>query len=113
MSIWNYMKPSQAAAEPVGISMEGRTLKVDWGQGTVQILPFRLLRQQCPCAACVDEWTHQRTLDAQSVPEDIALREAKPVGNYALQLNFSDGHQTGIYAWSTLRELGDKLQPAK
>jgi DUF971 family protein len=57
----------------------------------------------------VDEWTHQRTLEATSVPPDVTLLEVKPAGNYALHLRFSDGHTTGIFNWKTLRELSERF----
>ena len=69
----------------------------------------RTLRQQCPCAACVDEWTHQRTLDPAMVGPEVSLVEVLPAGNYALHVRFSDGHTTGIFNWKTLRELSERF----
>jgi len=108
MSIWDYMKPAQTAPEPTQLELAGNALAVTWNDGGRVALPARLLRQQCPCAACVDEWTNKRTIAAESVPADIVLREVRPVGNYAAQLAFSDGHETGIFTWKLLRELGAK-----
>ena len=109
MSIWDYMKPAVAKAQPTDVALQGeRTLSVTWSDGASTPLAARLLRQQCPCAACVDEWTNKRTLAPESVPPDIALREVRQVGNYAAQLAFSDGHQSGIYTWELLRELATK-----
>jgi DUF971 family protein len=109
MGIWDYMKPAAQAPEPVDVKLPNpRTLEVHWSDGAQTAIAVRALRQQCPCASCVDEWTHVRTLAPDSVPADIALREVRPVGNYALQLDFSDGHATGIYSWALLRELGAK-----
>jgi DUF971 family protein len=56
----------------------------------------------------VDEWTNARTLDPESVPESLTIREVAPVGNYALRLVFSDQHQTGIYPWKVLREVSER-----
>lgn len=106
-SIWDYMKPAAAAPEAVHVELTpDQRLVVGWSDGASMAIAARTLRQQCPCAACVDEWTHKRTLAPESVPADVRLREVKPVGNYALQLSFSDGHETGLYTWSLLRELG-------
>jgi DUF971 family protein len=106
MSIWEYMKPAQAGPEPTRLELVGNVLAVGWSDGGAAELPARLLRQQCPCAACVDEWSHKRTLAPESVPAEIGIREVRPVGNYAAQLAFSDGHETGIFTWKLLRELG-------
>ena len=109
MSIWDYMKPATPAISASDVALDGeRTLVVTFSDGAKTPLAARLLRQQCPCAACVDEWTHQRTLKPETVPADISIRELRPVGNYAVQLAFSDGHATGIYTWVFLRELTAK-----
>ena len=110
MSIWDYMKPSSAAPAPTDVALEddGKALVLTWPDGARTVLPARTLRQQCPCAACVDEWTHQRTLAPESVAADMKVRELTPVGNYAAQLHFSDGHATGIFTWALLRELSAK-----
>lgn len=66
---------------------------------------FRYLRQNCPCAGCRNEMTGERTLDQESVPQDLRGMKANVVGNYALHFAFSDHHETGIYSFSTLRDL--------
>lgn len=71
----------------------------------VAYLPFRLVRQRCPCASCIDEITGERILDPQSVPPDIAPTGLSFTGNYALKVVWSDGHSTGLYTWDLLAEL--------
>jgi DUF971 family protein len=41
---------------------------------------------------------------------DVGVSKIEPVGNYAIQLHFDDGHNTGIFSWETLRELGDDYE---
>lgn len=93
------------AGVDVQLTAEGRTLSIRWNDGRTTELPARLLRQACPCAGCVDEWTNQRTLDPEKIPREITLKEIRPVGNYALGLSFSDHHASGIFPWTLLREL--------
>lgn len=93
----------------VVLSNEGRTLSVRWSDGKSTDLPARLLRQACPCAGCVDEWSNQRTFDPEKIPATVTVKETRPVGNYALGIAFGDGHATGIFPWTMLRELADKL----
>ena len=113
MSIWDHMKPASAPAAPTGVELEPpRHLRVEWPDGRTDRIEFRTLRLNCPCAGCVDEWTHQRTLRPETVPLDVGLLELKPMGNYAVQLGFSDGHQSGIFTWALLRTLGAKPVPA-
>jgi DUF971 family protein len=84
-----------------------RILEIDWPDGRRSRYPFRLLRQECPCAACVDEFTGIRTLDVDSVPEDILPQDVGMTGNYALRVRWTDGHDTGLFTWVKLHELRD------
>lgn len=80
-------------------------LGIEWSDGHKGVYPVRYLRQRCPCAACTDEWTGEVRLKPEDVPLLIALEDVEPVGRYALQFKFSDGHDTGIYSYSFLRKL--------
>jgi DUF971 family protein len=64
----------------------------------------RDLRLACKCAECVDEWTGARRVDETKVPLDVHPLNIEPVGLYGLQIQWSDGHGTGIYTWETLAE---------
>ncbi|HVF30343.1 MAG TPA: DUF971 domain-containing protein [Pyrinomonadaceae bacterium] len=66
------------------------------------------LRRSCPCAGCVNEWTGERTLDEKNVPDDITLKQITIVGRYALNFHFSDGHDTGIFSFTFLRNLSER-----
>ncbi|CAM2008386.1 P-loop NTPase [Acanthopleuribacter pedis] len=83
-------------------------LGVQWHDGVRDILSVRKLRQNCPCAVCVDEITGERTLQQDRVPADIRLKQVSSVGRYALGLVFSDGHDSGIFRYDRLRELARK-----
>ena len=80
-------------------------LTIVWRDGVVAHYPFLFLRDGCPCASCVDELTGEKMLDPKKIPPDIHVRKADYVGNYALRIQWSDGHDTGIYAFRYLREL--------
>jgi DUF971 family protein len=84
-----------------------RVLEIDWPDGRRSRYPFRLLRQECPCAACVDEFTGIRKLDPESVPEGIVPEDVGMTGNYALRVRWTDGHDTGLFTWDKLRQLRD------
>ena len=68
-------------------------------------LPFVFLRGECHCAACVNEWTGKRLLDPKSIPQGISIEKMELVGSYAVQIYWSDGHQSGLYTWERLRSL--------
>lgn len=82
-------------------------LTIEWRDGVVAHYPFFFLRDVCPCASCVDELTGEKVLDPKKIPPDIHIRKADYVGNYALRIVWSDGHDTGIYAFRYLRDVLD------
>jgi ATP-binding protein involved in chromosome partitioning len=86
---------------------DGRHLEIGWADGTTGSLEVRALRLACGCAVCVDEWSGRERLDPASVPEDVHPLKIQPVGRYAIQIEWSDGHTSGIYPFARLRELMD------
>jgi DUF971 family protein len=84
------------------------SLDLTWTRGAVTRLKFVTLRGECPCAGCVDEWTGRRTLDVSTIPPDLRITAMQLVGNYALKIVWSDGHDTGLFSWKKLRELSER-----
>ncbi|MEJ6395933.1 P-loop NTPase [Gymnodinialimonas sp. 2305UL16-5] len=81
------------------------SLVLRWMDGVEQRLATRDLRLDCRCASCRDEMTSARLLDPDTVPMDTDITRIWSVGNYALGLSFSDGHDTGIYTFKALRAM--------
>ena len=79
-------------------------VEVEWQDGHTSVLPIPLLRGLCPCAQCVNENTGVRMHDPASVAADLTHKDVQLVGNYAITIQFSDGHSTGIYPYRFLRE---------
>ncbi|MGL4463033.1 MAG: DUF971 domain-containing protein [Planctomycetia bacterium] len=92
---------------PRGLKLrrDERLLEIEWSLGSAVFYYARRLRLACRCAACIDENTGAPLLDPAVVPPDVGLVSAKLVGNYAIKLTFSDGHDTGLYTWEHLFEL--------
>lgn len=113
MSFWDHIKPTKRppVATAVDLSADQRALHLTWDDGRSTQVSARALRQHCPCAECVEEWTGRRTFDPERIPEDLRILELAPVGNYALSFQFGDAHRTGIFNWSLLRELSEKYAP--
>ncbi len=82
----------------------GRTLAVSYDDGKSYTLSAEYLRVSSPSA----EVRGHSEAERQTVPgkRNVAIRDLVPTGNYAVRIVFDDGHQTGIYTWSYLRELG-------
>jgi DUF971 family protein len=101
---WDKLKATQKEPRPtaVEVSRDGELL-VSWDDGKQSRWPAAELRLACPCAACIDEWTGERKIDASRIAADIRPLAVEPVGNYAVQIRWSDGHETGIYPWRLLR----------
>lgn len=92
---------------------EGKGLEIDWSDGHRSAWSFAWLRNACPCATCNDERQQQGRKPGQPKPKAAELLpmytppakpvSAQPVGRYALQFNWQDGHSSGIYSWEYLR----------
>ena len=90
---------------------EEHCFELQWPDGSSHRLPFRYLREECPCARCVDENTGIRILDPATISEEIEPVELGYIGNYALKISWSDGHDTGLFTWERLHQLGLHVQP--
>lgn len=80
-------------------------LGIHWSDGADSEYEVRALRLACACAECVDEWSGEARLDPGSVPDDVRPLKIESVGRYAIQIEWSDGHASGIYPFRRLREL--------
>ena len=89
------------------VQLDGEGVRINWSDGRTCHYPYRYLRLQCACAQCVEEMTGRHVLNVSSVPNDVIAIDWIPVGRYALQFLFTDGHQTGIYPFDMLRRLAD------
>ena len=78
-----------------------------WDDGHEGLHTMQTLRKLCPCAGCKEERQASEGMMTLPVlrPGEFDLRAIQPVGNYALQLVWGDGHQTGIYTFDYLREI--------
>lgn len=99
------------AIEPREIQQEGEAgLRITWGDGHTSRYHAPAMRRSCPCAGCVNEWTGERTLRPESISDDLTMRDLSLVGRYALNFKWSDGHDSGIYSFRYLRELGESTE---
>lgn len=100
---------------------QSRVLEIVFSDGAQFRIPFELLRIYSPSAEVKGHGPGQETL--QTGKRDVTLESLEPIGNYAVQPRFSDGHDTGIYSWDYLyflgseearlwKEYADKLQAA-
>lgn len=80
-------------------------LAITWNDGRESQFRVFDLRAACPCANCVDELSGNRLLDPRSLDPEVKPVDIVSVGNYAIKISWSDGHDTGIYSWDRLRRM--------
>jgi DUF971 family protein len=105
--------PQDIRKKPTSVKVHvstGEGVEITWADAHTSRYDFPYLRDHCPCALCNDE----REKKAKASPASAVLPMYKPrvtaksanaVGNYAIQIQFSDSHATGIFSFEHLREL--------
>jgi DUF971 family protein len=100
----------------------GAGVDITWADGHESHYDFAYLREECPCATCNDERGKKQTFAAAAPASSAVLPMFKPkpraqsatvMGNYAVQIRFSDGHSTGIYSYDHLRSICPCAECAK
>jgi len=92
--------------QPTDIKLRtrSRVLEISFDDGSHYALPFEYLRVFSPSAEVTGHGGGEGVL--QTGKRDVGITGVEPVGNYALRLLFDDGHNTGLYTWTLLHELG-------
>jgi DUF971 family protein len=93
----------------------GTGMDIEWDDGHRTHFAFQWLRDACPCATCTEERNNHHRNPGEPAKQSTALlpmykepakpKEVKPVGRYALNIAWNDGHASGIYSWDYLREI--------
>jgi len=91
-------------ATEIRLKRAEKLLDIAFDDGTHFSLPAELLRVESPSAEVQGHSPEQRQL--VSGAKDVGILRLEPVGNYAIRIVFDDGHDTGLYTWSYLHELG-------
>ena len=86
------------------VHAQSRVLEISFSDGASFRIPFELMRVYSPSAEVQGHGEGQEVL--QTGKRTVTLQSLEPVGNYAVQPTFSDGHDTGIFSWDYLYHLG-------
>jgi DUF971 family protein len=97
-------KKSTPLPTEIKLHQVSRVLEISFADGKTFQLPCEFLRVYSPSAEVRGHGPGQETL--QVGKKNVEIKAVEPVGNYAVQLNFSDGHSTGIYSWDILYDYG-------
>jgi ATP-binding protein involved in chromosome partitioning len=79
------------------------TVTFTWEDGHTTVYPARALRLGCRCAHCIEEMSGRPLLDPKTVPDNVRAKGIKLIGQYAIQIEWTDNHSTGLYNFRDLR----------
>src|SRR5271157_1832154 len=109
--------PIDVRKRPIGVKIHvttGEGVEITWSDGHTSRYDFPYLRDHCPCALCNDEREKKARVGGLSgiggselpmFKPRVKAKAAATVGNYAIQIEFTDGHATGIFSFGHLREI--------
>src|ERR1700735_4668274 len=108
--------PLDVRKKPISLKVHlstGEGVDITWAKNHSSHYDFPYLRDSCPCAMCNDEREKKTKSGPEAAPftalpmfkPRVTAQAASPVGNYAIQIQFSDSHATGIFSFSHLREI--------
>lgn len=108
--------PIDARKKPSSVKVHvstGEGVEIAWSDGHQSRYDFPYLRDHCPCATCNDERLKKEAEPAKASASAVLpmykpkakAKSANAVGNYAIHIEFNDGHTTGIYSFDHLREI--------
>ena len=95
---------SSPQVQEIKLRRRSRVLEVSFDDGTRYELPFEYLRVHSPSAEVQGHGPGEGVLVVGK--EQVGIRSVEPIGHYAIRLVFDDGHDTGLYTWGYLHELG-------
>lgn len=100
--------PAEVFPTEIKLHQKSRLMEIAFSDGRSFRLPYEFLRVHSPSAEVRGHGPGQEVL--QTGKREVDIRTLEPVGSYAVQPLFSDGHGTGIYSWAYLYELGENQE---
>jgi DUF971 family protein len=95
---------------------EKSSLEINWEDESISTIALKYLRDECPCATCKGETvllkTYRPPVKKMITPEMYLIKNIEVIGEYAIQITWKDGHNTGIYTYEYLMDL-DKGQSSE
>ncbi len=99
---------------PTSLRMnETADLVIEWDDGTCTTISPRQMRKACPCATCREKGEAEQTSKPKGLPvmslaeaQPLRISGMRPVGNYAYNIQFSDGHSSGLFTIDLLHQIG-------
>lgn len=105
------MRSTTLFSMPQSLQIVGDLVAILWEDGVEHYIPHPVLRAESPSAVNKGErdiFGNKYGGDTRTEFPDVRVQGWHYVGNYAIRIEFSDGHNTGLFSWKLLRELGEK-----
>ena len=102
------LEPHTPIPTEIKLHQASRVMELSFADGTSFRMPYEYLRVYSPSAEVRGHGPGQETL--QVGKREVTIVEVEPIGHYAIRPKFSDGHDTGIYSWEYLHDLGSRQQ---
>jgi DUF971 family protein len=102
------LEPNTPIPTEIRLHQASRVMELSFADGTTFRMPYEYLRVYSPSAEVRGHGPGQETL--QVGKREVTIAEVEPVGHYAIRPKFSDGHDTGIYSWEYLNDLGTRQE---
>ncbi len=94
---------------PTKINIKNDKLNITWDDESSDSISLKYLRDECPCAGCKGETILLKTIRPPKLlstdPQMYKIENIEMIGNYAIKVIWKDGHKTGVYNWSYLKDL--------
>lgn len=104
---------------PVTLERTQTGIEIEWNDGRQSTYRAAQLRKICPCATCREKNKSAESAKPAALPvlslaeaKPLSIERMRPVGNYAYNITFSDGHDSGLFTFEMLYELGEPETPA-
>lgn len=102
-------KGEELIPSAIEVSNKEQVLEIEWADLGKKVFPLWGLRKNCPCVMCRGGHEHMNEFEPEAFriknPPYIEIKNIKTVGNHAIQIDWGDNHNSGMYRWHTLREL--------
>lgn len=107
------------STRPVSVEIDNKNqqLEIEWADGHRSTFPLFGLRKNCPCVNCRGSHSEMGKYEMQlffvDPPQRFEILKAEAVGNHALKIHWSDGHNSGMYRWDLLRSICPQIYQMK
>ena len=98
-------KARSVAGKAPRVEFDSSSITLQWSDGQTMTVANADLRKACRCARCINEMSGEPILDPATIPDDIQAKDVRTIGNYAILVEWSDGHDSGLFPYPAIQDL--------